>query len=748
MGQFVQKEREMIRTNRMPLSAIAAMAISIGVSTVSGQTIFVDAAATDVPHDGSSWCHAYLTLPEALEVAGLGDVVKVAEGTYMPDGGYRPVGGEHVPGTGDRLATFPLIHGVTLQGGYAGCGAPDPDDQDPVAHETILSGDLTGDDAPSFANRTDNSYHVCTYDDPSAFGVILGGFTISGGHADGTGPAGTITNQGGAIHIRDGSRKCIPGGPMIRDCSIRDNWAADHGAINDHALASTFENCTFLSNFAGEQGGGLLVHSGSPTVRGCTFVNNATDGDGGAVWTGHDTDSTCSADSQPRFENCTFVGNTSGIPGIEVGHGGGLYNELNEPTVDGCVFNANRSEFLGGGLYNHLTVSALVTNSTFDSNVTRFQGGGMYHVRGIVTISDTLFVGNRAETIAGGGLYADRDSEPTLRRVVFRDNFAFNGGGGMYFVGGFGAGANIADSLFVGNRSDEYGGGFASIGHVSRFTNTFFTANTSLTGAAVVSIGSTTNIELYNCSLVRNSAQVGSDESIGFGGAVSAFYGTIALTNCLVAGNTASNGGAFSASGPSGKLTATNCTIVGNTARIAGGVSASVSVSVVTIRNSILWGNRAVVSPESDVFYFTERAPCTSNNCIEGGWSGECSTNNIASDPAFVDPVGPDGIPGTLDDDYRLQNTSPCVDEGDALDLPADLADVDGDGDIDEPIPVDLAGGTRVLGTGVDMGAYESLASPIPTVSAWGMLALALLVLVAGTVVVRRMKAAAWMEEA
>ena len=117
--------------------------------------------------------------------------------------------------------------------------------------------------------------------------------------------------------------------------------------------------------------------------------------------------------------------------------------------------------------------------------------------------------------------------------------------------------------------------------------------------------------------------------------------------------------------------------------------------------------------------------------------------NIIASDPGFVNPNGPDGIPGTPDDDFRLQVSSPCADQGDSLDLPPDITDVDGDGDIDEPIPLDLAGGTRVLGTGVDLGAYEVSPPPIPTVSAWGMLALALFVLVAGTVMVRRVKAAA-----
>ncbi|MCH8147766.1 MAG: hypothetical protein IH987_07195, partial [Planctomycetes bacterium] len=310
----------MILTNKTRLLAISALTISIGVSTANGQVYFVDADATDSPHDGSSWCNAFRTLQEALAFAGSSVLVRVAEGTYMPDGGYQPVGGARVPGTGDRTATFQLIN---LEGGYAGCGAPNPNERDPVAHETILSGDLTGDDAPSFANRSDNSYHVVTYDDPSAFGVIFGGFTISGGHADGTGPAGTITNQGPAIHIRGGFDMCIPGGPTIRNCIVEDNWSSHHGAINIHADQAVVENCIIRDNFSGVRGGGLLIQSGSARVRGCTFVNNATDGDGGGAWTGHSADSTCSVESKPRFENCTFVGNTAGIPGADVGLGGG-----------------------------------------------------------------------------------------------------------------------------------------------------------------------------------------------------------------------------------------------------------------------------------------------------------------------------------------------------------------------------------------------------------------------------------------
>jgi hypothetical protein len=80
---------------------------------------------------------------------------------------------------------------------------------------------------------------------------------------------------------------------------------------------------------------------------------------------------------------------------------------------------------------------------------------------------------------------------------------------------------------------------------------------------------------------------------------------------------------------------------------------------------------------------------------------------NIAADPQFVDPDGTDNTPGTADDNLRLLATSPALDAGNNADLPADTADLDGDGDTSEPLPLDLDGGPRIVNGIVDMGAYE-----------------------------------------
>ena len=63
---------------------------------------------------------------------------------------------------GDREATFQLINGVSLMGGYAGIGADDPDERNIELFESILSGDLLGNDLPDFVNNDENSWHVVT----------------------------------------------------------------------------------------------------------------------------------------------------------------------------------------------------------------------------------------------------------------------------------------------------------------------------------------------------------------------------------------------------------------------------------------------------------------------------------------------------------------------------------------------------------------------------------------------------------
>jgi len=129
-----------------------------------GSVLYVDALAADEPHDGSSWCQAFLTLHEALQAAATGTTIRVAAGTYYPN-----TGGLDEP----RRATFQLKNGVTIEGGYAGCWGDDPDFRHLTLFETILSGDLNRDDKPLTSASICCEAHAAPGCDEPACGIEI-----------------------------------------------------------------------------------------------------------------------------------------------------------------------------------------------------------------------------------------------------------------------------------------------------------------------------------------------------------------------------------------------------------------------------------------------------------------------------------------------------------------------------------------------------------------------------------------------
>jgi len=310
---------------------------------VHGKVIYVDSDATG-SKDGTDWTDAYVYLQDALADANESEKpveIRVAQGTYLPDHGTGYV-------VGDQQPSFLLKSGMTLKGGFAGVGAVDPDLWDPGVYETVLSGDLTGNDQRWLPNLAENSHHViwCLEADATA---VLDGFTIMGGYAK--------DHVGGGMYNDHAS-------PTVRHCVFFDNYASTGGAMYNNSSDLTITDCMFDGNLA-EVAGGVYNHDSHPIITSCVFHDNrATLLGGGGLY--------C-VESDATVSNCLFVNN-------EASWGAGMHTWKGSPTLINCTFSNNHSSGWGAGMNNEVEGHAVVTNCIFWGNTPdqiRTMSGGM-----------------------------------------------------------------------------------------------------------------------------------------------------------------------------------------------------------------------------------------------------------------------------------------------------------------------------------------------------------------------------------
>jgi len=346
------------------------------------KTIYVGDDSTGV-NDGSSWANAYNYLQDALADANSSEKpveIRVARGIYKPDQGANQI-------AGDRTATFQLINGVTLKGGYAGTGADDPNTRDVKTYRTVLTGDLKDNDLPPIGkygnftsgpighSRRDNSLRVVTVLEEEDE-VVLDGFTITGAKCIlGSKPSRHPIGYGGGLYSYESHL-------IVRNCTFEFNLAASQGgAIYIEGGEYIIENCVFNRNYAmGEllgEGGAIACSRSHLTidnsslianvsvalfamncdrldVSNCLFAGNVSYGQGAAI---------SSVGSTLQLTQCNLVSNGPGSALFV----GSLEEHIGKVEITGCIFSNDvvAEIFINQGIiakfsYSNISVSKIL----------------------------------------------------------------------------------------------------------------------------------------------------------------------------------------------------------------------------------------------------------------------------------------------------------------------------------------------------------------------------------------------------
>ncbi|MEE9294689.1 MAG: right-handed parallel beta-helix repeat-containing protein [Phycisphaerae bacterium] len=344
--------------------------------------IHVDTDATGA-NDGASWTDAFVFLQDGLDAAISGDQIWVAEGTYHPDDGLSVTGG-------DRSATFQLINGVSVYGGFTGVETM-LSQRDPATNVTTLSGDLIGNDGPDFADNVENSYHVVTGSGTDAT-AILDSFTIQDGNANGSGD----DFFGGGMLV---STSTLSGHPTVGNCVFADNSAGRGGGANATESDAEFTGCIFRDNRATNASGGGMATLGNVSalmLLNCWFTGNAAPStSGGGVFAG----------GQQTLVNCVFSGNSA-----QNGGAIGTLGSNTSLTLVNCTLSSNSALLSNaGGIQADPLDASVVTNCILwgNTNASGADEAAQLIVGPAANVTHSLIQG--LSTLAGGVGNIDAD---------------------------------------------------------------------------------------------------------------------------------------------------------------------------------------------------------------------------------------------------------------------------------------------------------------------------------------------------
>jgi predicted outer membrane repeat protein len=422
---------------------------------------------------------------------------------------------------------------------------------------------------------------------------------------------GTVTFNCGTATVVLSSMKAIAANTTIDGggkITLSGNNALRLFLVNN-GVSLTLKNVV-LENASSSDGtdGGAIRSLGSLTVIASTFVNNSTTSawSGGAIFSG----------GTLNVSNSVFSSN-------QAGSGGAILVSANVANVSNTSFDHNKTTNagpygFGGAVLLTDSATGTITSSTFTQNQANEGGALDAHSGSVLNISNSSINSNSA-LYGGGGIYAD--GTLTQTNVTLSGNSAGSGGG----IDNHGT-ANLTNGTLSSNSALYGGGGIynepgatATLTNVTISSNSVTNISSSVYGGGIENYGS---LALTNSTLSGNSAsaQVG---SYGFGGGLYNNYvtnpGTVTITNSTISGNSASSGAGIL---NVGTAMLTNSTLNGNSAQTGGGIENYQGTA--TLTNVTISGNLASTDA-GGIYQYAAAANQTiilTNTLVANGASG------------------------------------------------------------------------------------------------------------------------------
>ncbi len=256
----------------------------------------VRAAELHVPED-------YETIQAAIDAAGDGDVVIIADGTYTGDGNR------------DLDFAGKAITVRSASGDPALC---------------VIDGQGTEDEPH-------RGFYFHNGEGPES---VVAELTITGGYA----------LAGGGVY-------CSESNPTLTGCTLTDNVAGVEGGGGIccwNESNPVLNNCTICGNSSAGDGGGVYCGVSDPILVGCTICGNQVSYNGGGIY--------CVFRSYPTLTNCTISGNTADYNGGGIG---GYY--YSTPTLSNCILWGNVPEEIQAILDNPIVAYCDIQSGTGQS---------------------------------------------------------------------------------------------------------------------------------------------------------------------------------------------------------------------------------------------------------------------------------------------------------------------------------------------------------------------------------------------